>query len=40
MKAPGIIPFRAIRNIKDKVRPPDWSLNDLWPEMDGSGVVE
>ena len=40
MKQPGIIPFHAIRNIKDHEKPKEWSIKEMWPELSGEEILE
>ena len=40
MKQPGIVPFQAIKNIKDSERPEDWALTDLFPGEAESDAME
>ena len=40
MKQPGILPFKIIKRMKDAERPPEWSLEDLFPGSSQESVAE
>ena len=40
MKQPGVIPFQAMKNIRDTEKPPEWSVSDLFPGEDVGTALE
>ena len=40
LRQPGMLPFKVIKGMKDKERPPAWTLSDVFPEDEQNTVRE